>query len=87
MSLERLIEEVRARNRAALEAEQRRQAEERDRILQDRDQRVAKLRAEIAHQSSTDVARERVQRLASAKLEARKRVFGPARRWTGSARC
>jgi vacuolar-type H+-ATPase subunit E/Vma4 len=75
MSLERLIQEVQARNQAALAAEKRRQDDERSRILRDRDQRIEKLRSEIARQSAADGARERVQRLASAKLEARKRLF------------
>ena len=75
MSLERLIEEVQARNQAARDAEKRRQDEERNSLVQDRERRIAALREEIARQSSADIARERIQRLASAKLEARKRLF------------
>jgi vacuolar-type H+-ATPase subunit E/Vma4 len=75
MSLERLIEEVQARNQAALDAETRRQDEERSRIALDRDRRIATAREEIARQSAADLARDRIQRLASAKLEARKRLF------------
>jgi vacuolar-type H+-ATPase subunit E/Vma4 len=75
MSLERLIEEVQARNQAALAAEKRRQDEERARILRERDQRIEKVRSEIDHQTAAEGARERVQRLAGAKLDARKRLF------------
>lgn len=75
MSLDRLVEEVRARNDAALQAESQRIEEERSRILADRDARIQQIQSDVARRAGADVARERVQRLASAKLEARKRVF------------
>jgi len=82
MSLERLIEEVQVRNEAAVQAEARRQQAERDRILAERDRRIETLHGEIARQSEAESARERVQRLASAKLEARKRLFEAQERRT-----
>jgi vacuolar-type H+-ATPase subunit E/Vma4 len=75
MSLERLIDEVQARNQAALVEEQHRQDAEKAKLLADRDQRIEKIRGDAARQSAADTARERIQRLASAKLEARKRLF------------
>jgi vacuolar-type H+-ATPase subunit E/Vma4 len=75
MSLDRLVEEVRARNDAALQAETQRVERERARIGSDRDTRIDQIRSDVGRRATADAARERVQRLASAKLEARKRVF------------
>jgi vacuolar-type H+-ATPase subunit E/Vma4 len=75
MSLESLVEEIRRRGEAdvaAAQAEERAAAES---IARDRDARVAHLTAESEKATQADVARERTQRLAGAKLEARKKLY------------
>jgi vacuolar-type H+-ATPase subunit E/Vma4 len=75
MTLDRLLEEIRARSAADLQAETQRATEERARISGDRDRRVAELTASIQARAQVEANRERVQRVATAKLEGRKRLF------------
>lgn len=75
MSLERLVEEIRQRAEAEIARERGRLDTERAKILAERDQRVDAIRAEGARQTELEIQRERAQRLARAKLDARRRVF------------
>ncbi len=75
MSLERLVEEIRQRAEAEIARERERLETERAKLLKERDQRVESIRAEGARQTELEIGRERAQRLARAKLDARKRVF------------
>jgi len=75
MSLESLVEEIRRRGEAdvqAAEAEERAAAEK---LGKERDDRIAQLRAESAQATAVEIARERAQRLAGAKLESRKKLY------------
>jgi vacuolar-type H+-ATPase subunit E/Vma4 len=90
MTLERLVEEIRGRTASEIAEEQKRVDGEKQRIVADRDRRIERIREEAARQSAADVERERIQRLAAAKLVARKLVFeaeeGRARKAIGGVR-
>ena len=75
MPLERLVEEIRERNAHDIAEETKRAEAEKARIDQDRAQRIRKIEEEIAQHSAIDIQRERVQRLAAAKLASRKGIF------------
>ena len=75
MSLERLVEEIRQKAEAEIARERGRLDGERARLATERDRRVTAIRQDAERQAEVEVARERSQRLARAKLEARKRVF------------
>jgi vacuolar-type H+-ATPase subunit E/Vma4 len=72
MTLDRLIAEIQSSGARDL-AEARSQFEaERARIVADRDRRVGALKAEIARAAETTAKRERAQRIAGARMQARK---------------
>jgi len=75
MTLESLVEEIRRRG----EADLARIAGERDRqataIAAERDRRLGEIRAESERTSAAEVARERTQRVAAAKLKARQMLY------------
>lgn len=75
MTLESLVEEIRRRGEAdvAMVAAQRDQAAAA--IAAERDRRIAEVRAESARLSAAEVTRERTQRVAAAKLKARKLLY------------
>jgi V/A-type H+-transporting ATPase subunit E len=75
MSLDRLLEEIRARSARDLDEESQRTGAKRLRIVADRDRRIAELTESIGSRAQAEATRERVQRLAAAKLEARKKLF------------
>jgi vacuolar-type H+-ATPase subunit E/Vma4 len=75
MSLERLVEEIRHKARDELEHERQRVEAEKQRIAAERDQRIAQIREEIERRTQAEVARERTQKLAGARLQARKMVY------------
>ena len=75
MSLESLVEEIRRQGEADLAALTARQDSESAQIASERDRQVAEARAEIEHATETEVAHERAQRLAAAKLQARKLLY------------
>ncbi len=83
MSLERLVDEIRQRAEAEIAREAARLETEKAGILKDRDQRIGAIRTEGDRQTELEVSRERAQRLARAKLEARKRVFETRERRMG----
>src|SRR5215469_5559347 len=72
MTLERLVEEIRARAEAELQQEHGRIAGERAKLQTDMERRVSQLREESDRVTQLDAARDRAQRVASAKLAARK---------------
>ncbi len=75
MPLEDLIEEIRRRGEAELAqitADRDRAASE---IAADRDRQVAEIQKASGEASRSEIARERVQRLAAAKLQGRKRLY------------
>jgi vacuolar-type H+-ATPase subunit E/Vma4 len=75
MSLENLVEEIRQHAEAELQAIIEQQKSEEAQILADRDRRTTELRAASQRATETEVARERAQRVAGAKLQARKLLY------------
>ena len=75
MSLESLVEEIRMRAEAELTATIDQQMTEGVRIATDRDRRIAELGAASLRATEVEVARERAQRVAGAKLQARKKLY------------
>jgi V/A-type H+/Na+-transporting ATPase subunit E len=75
MSLESLVEEIRRRGEAELANIEAARAQEAARIVAERDAEIAAIRAESARLADADAARERAQRIAAAKLKARKLLY------------
>jgi vacuolar-type H+-ATPase subunit E/Vma4 len=75
MSLESLVEEIRRHGEADESAILARTAEATARLAEDRDRQIAELRAQAKKATEAEVARERAQRLAAAKLKARKALY------------
>jgi vacuolar-type H+-ATPase subunit E/Vma4 len=85
MTLERLIEEIRTQAERELDQErQRTDAEERS-IAEDRDRRTLQIGEESHRLTETEAARERAQRVAAAKMQARKLVYETREKKTGEA--
>lgn len=83
MSLERLVEEIRQRAETEIARERDHLTSERARIGAERDQRLEEIRTESERGTALEIGRERAQRLARAKLEARKQVFEARERKMG----
>jgi vacuolar-type H+-ATPase subunit E/Vma4 len=75
MSLETLVDEIRARGEAELKTIEAQRRADLDKIGADRDARIAALRAEAAKATEAEVARERAQRVAAAHLAARRLLY------------
>lgn len=75
MSLESLVAEIRSRGEAELRTIETARAAEVARIGTDRDAQIATLRAESVRLGEMEAARERAQRIAAAKLKARKLLY------------
>jgi vacuolar-type H+-ATPase subunit E/Vma4 len=75
MTLDGLIEEIRARSEAELAATAAAQQAEVARIVADRDRRIQEIREQAGRAAAADAARERGQRIAAAKLQARKLLY------------
>lgn len=75
MTLDRLVAEIEARGKEELAREEARAAAERAQHLAERERRVALVRAELDAGAKADEARERAQRVAAAKLQARKLLY------------
>jgi len=75
MSLESLVEEIRRHGEADLAALVANRDTESARIAAERDREVGAVRAEVARAGEAEVAQERAQRLAAAKLHARKLLY------------
>ena len=85
MSLEDLVEEIRRRGEAELRTVTDEQTQASARIASERDERIAEIRAESARTTEAEVARERAQRLAAAKLQARKQLYEAREKRLGAA--
>jgi vacuolar-type H+-ATPase subunit E/Vma4 len=75
MSLESLVDEIRRRGEAELAAVTAQRDRERAKVVEERDRRLEELRAASARATEAEVARERAQGLAAAKLQARKLLY------------
>jgi vacuolar-type H+-ATPase subunit E/Vma4 len=75
MSLESLVEEIRAHGESELKAIADRRDAELRAIAQDRDARVTRVRTEASRLADAEVARERAQRVAAAHLAARRLLY------------
>jgi V/A-type H+/Na+-transporting ATPase subunit E len=75
MSLESLVDEIRRRGEADLAAVTAQRDAEAAKITAERERRIQELRTESARATEAEVARERAQRLAAAKLQARKLLY------------
>lgn len=75
MSLERLVEEIRTRAERELADQESKAAAEEATITAHRDRRTQEVRTEGQRLAQAEAARERSQRLAAAKLKARKLVY------------
>jgi vacuolar-type H+-ATPase subunit E/Vma4 len=75
MSLESLVEEIRRRAEAELAATVDQQKKDEARIVAERDARIAEIRASSQRATESEVARERAQRIAAAKLQSRKMLY------------
>jgi vacuolar-type H+-ATPase subunit E/Vma4 len=75
MSLESLVEEIRHRAEAELAETIEKQKAEAVRIVTERERRVAEIRTGAARATEIEIARERAQRIAAAKLQARKMLY------------
>lgn len=85
MSLDRLVEEIRLRGEEELQRELERQKAEAAGTVTDRDRRVAVAGQAAKRRAEVEVARERAQKLASAKLQARKLVYEAQERQTNAS--
>jgi len=72
MSLETLVDEIRARGEAELKTISSRREDDLAKIAAERDARVAALRAEVERTIDAMIARDRAQRVAAAHLAARR---------------
>ena len=75
MSLDRLVEEIRARGAAQVRSIEESAASETAKIAADRDRRVLEIEQESERAGTTEANRERAQRVAAAKLRSRQRLY------------
>ncbi len=75
MTLEQLVAEIERRGQAELAAIEAARATQATQIAAQRDAEIAALRAEATRVADTEAARERAQRIAAAKLQARKLLY------------
>jgi vacuolar-type H+-ATPase subunit E/Vma4 len=75
MSLDSLVDEIRRRGEADLAAVTSQRDREGAKIVADRDRRLQEIRSESTRATEAEVARERAQGLAAAKLQARKLLY------------
>ncbi len=75
MSLDRLVEEIRARGQAELAAIAASTKTETDRIAAESARRIAEIGSEAERVATQEATRERALRIAAAKLRARQKVY------------
>jgi vacuolar-type H+-ATPase subunit E/Vma4 len=75
MSLESLVEEIRQHAEAELQATIDAAKANAERIAAERDRKIAEIRASAQRATEAEVARERTQRIAAAKLQSRKLLY------------
>jgi len=85
MSLERLVEEIRLRAEEELRAEEARIATETERLETEKATRVREIHETARQGAEREAARERTQKIASARLAARKLSYEARERQMGDA--
>ena len=75
MSLETLVEEIRRRGEADLQALTADRQARTAKVVSDRDRTVETIRAESVRAADAEIAHERAQNIAAAKLQARKLLY------------
>ncbi len=75
MSLDRLVEEIRARGEAEVRSIEENAAIETAKIAADRDRRILEIQQESERAGTIEANHERVQRVAAAKLRSRQRLY------------
>jgi vacuolar-type H+-ATPase subunit E/Vma4 len=75
MTLEALVEEIRRRGEAEMQAITASQTAELSQIAKERDAKIAEIKDASARATDTEVAREKAQRIAAAKLQSRKMLY------------
>jgi V/A-type H+-transporting ATPase subunit E len=75
MSLDRLVEEIRHRAEEDLRTQAAQQAADEAAVAADRDARITGVAEQSRRAGELEIARERAQKLASAKLQSRKLVY------------
>ena len=75
MSLDRLVEEIRSRGATELKELEGKTAAEAKRIEEERDRRVHEVTTESERHAQLEANRERMQRIAAAKLRARQKLY------------
>jgi V/A-type H+/Na+-transporting ATPase subunit E len=75
MSLESLVAEIRTRGEAEIQGIEKARADAAARITAERDAEIAALRTDAARRAEVEAARDRAQRIAAAKLKARKLLY------------
>jgi vacuolar-type H+-ATPase subunit E/Vma4 len=83
MALERLVDEIRQRAAQELQAEAARLAAGEKSISEETDRRIAEVQADANRRAETEAAREVAQKVAGAKLQARKLVYAASERKSG----
>lgn len=72
MTLDRLLDEIRAQGLTELAEAERKGNEEKLRIVNDRDRRVKQIRSDLEAQAELESRRQHAQKVAGAKMQARK---------------
>lgn len=85
MSLERLVEEIRLRAEEEIRGERARADSEGVQVQAERDRRIVAIREEAKRTTELEANRERTQRVASARLAARKLSYEAQERQMGDA--
>jgi vacuolar-type H+-ATPase subunit E/Vma4 len=75
MTLEALVEEIRRRGEAELQATLASEQGEAAKIQKERDEKVAEIQESSERATESEVAREKAQRIAAAKLQSRKMLY------------
>jgi vacuolar-type H+-ATPase subunit E/Vma4 len=85
MTLERLIAEIQSRAADDLAAATAQHAAERDRLTAERDRRAAQIAGELDRQAAAEARRELAQRVAGARMQARKLEYESRERALGAS--
>jgi vacuolar-type H+-ATPase subunit E/Vma4 len=72
MSLDRLLDEIRAQGAQELAQAEEKSSSEKLRIVNDRDRRVKQLRSDLETQATNEARRQHGQKIAGARMQARK---------------
>jgi vacuolar-type H+-ATPase subunit E/Vma4 len=75
MSLDTLVEEIRSKGETELKTILAAQVAEAKKIAEERDRRIREIREQSGKATEAEIVRERAQRIAAAKLQARKMLY------------